>query len=165
MRVHVSPCIGGGLVRILSPPPNSSCFSNFAEMGEGGIILFDGVCNLCNRAVQFVIKRDNKNYFRFASLQSDIGQQILRQYTLPTNITDSFLLVENEKVFDRSTAALRVLKQLKNLWPFLYAFIIVPKFMRDAVYNFIARNRYRWFGKTDECMLPTPELQSKFLTP
>lgn len=127
------------------------------------IILFDGVCNLCNGAVQFVIKRDKKNHFRFGSLQSEAGKKILHENNLPLDASDSFLLVEDGKVFDRSTAALRVLKHLKNGWPLLYGFMIVPKFLRDAVYNFIARNRYRWFGKTDECMLPTPELTAKFL--
>ncbi len=132
-------------------------------MSTGGIILFDGVCNLCNGAVKFVIKRDKKNYFKFASLQSEAGKQILHAYHLPADASDSFLLVENKKIFNRSTAALRVVKHLKSLWPLLYCFIIVPKFIRDGVYNFVAGNRYQWFGKTNECMLPTPELQSKFL--
>ncbi len=133
-------------------------------MSMGGIILFDGVCNLCSGAVRFVIKRDKKNYFKFASLQSEAGKQILRENNLPEDASDSFLFVENKKVFDRSTAALTVVKHLKSLWPLLYGFIIIPRFIRDWIYNFIARNRYRWFGKMDECMLPTPELQARFLT-
>ena len=125
--------------------------------------MFDGVCNLCNGAVQFVIKRDNKNQFLFASLQSEEGKQILEDNNFPANKSDSFLLVEDGKVYERSTAALRVLKNLSGLRSLLYGFIIVPKFIRDSVYNWIAKNRYQWFGRKDECMIPTPELKAKFL--
>jgi len=132
-------------------------------MYQHSIILFDGVCNLCNGAVQFVIKRDNKNRFLFASLQSEEGKQILEDNNFPANKSDSFLLVEDGKVYERSTAALRVLKNLSGLRSLLYGFIIVPKFIRDSVYNWIAKNRYQWFGRKDECMIPTPELKAKFL--
>ncbi|MGZ4048738.1 MAG: thiol-disulfide oxidoreductase DCC family protein [Bacteroidia bacterium] len=132
-------------------------------MYQHSIILFDGVCNLCNGAVQFVIKRDNKNQFLFASLQSEEGKQILEEHNFPENKINSFFLVENGKVYDRSTAALKVVKRLTGLWPLLYGFIIVPKFIRDGVYNWIAKNRYQWFGEKDECMVPTPELKTKFL--
>lgn len=132
-------------------------------MYQHSIILFDGVCNLCNGAVQFVIKHDNKNQFLFASLQSEEGKHILEDYNFPTNEMDSFLLVENGKVYVRSTAALKVLKRLSGLWSLLYGFIIVPKFIRDSVYNWIVKNRYQWFGRKDECMIPTPELKAKFL--
>ena len=132
-------------------------------MYQHSIILFDGVCNLCNGAVQFVIKRDNKNRFLFASLQSEEGKQILEDNNFPANKSDSFLLVEDGKVYERSTAALRVLKNLSGLRSLLYGFIIVPKFIRDSVYNWIAKNRYQWFGQKDECMIPTPELKAKFL--
>ncbi|HEX7458577.1 MAG TPA: thiol-disulfide oxidoreductase DCC family protein [Ginsengibacter sp.] len=132
-------------------------------MYQHSIILFDGVCNLCNGAVQFVIKRDNKNQFLFASLQSEEGKQILEDNNFPANKSDSFLLVEDGKVYERSTAALRVLKNLSGLRSLLYGFIIVPKFIRDSVYNWIAKNRYQWFGRKDECMIPTPELKAKFL--
>jgi len=132
-------------------------------MYQHSVILFDGVCNLCNGAVQFVIKRDNKNQFLFASLQSEEGKQILKELNFPANKMDSFFLVENGKVYDRSAAALKVVKKLSGLWSFLYGFIIVPKFMRDVVYNLIAKNRYQWFGRKDECMIPTPELKAKFL--
>lgn len=128
------------------------------------IILFDGVCNLCNTAVQFVIRHDNNNYFVFASLQSEEGKKILVEHGLPINKMNSFILIENGKVFDRSTAALHVVKKLKGLWRFLYGFIIVPKFIRDAIYQLISTNRYVWFGKKDECMIPTPELKAKFLS-
>jgi predicted DCC family thiol-disulfide oxidoreductase YuxK len=127
------------------------------------IVLFDGVCNLCNGSVQFIMLRDKKDYFRFASLQSDYGQQLLKQYSLPTDNFNSFVVIENGKVYKRSTGALRVAKRLSGAWPLLYAFIIVPAFIRNAVYNLIARNRYRWFGKKAECMLPRPEWKQKFL--
>jgi predicted DCC family thiol-disulfide oxidoreductase YuxK len=132
-------------------------------MYQHSIILFDGVCNLCNRAVQFVIKRDNKNQFLFASLQSEEGKQILKENSFQTKKMDSFFLVENGKVYDRSTAALKVLKKLNGIWSFFYVFVLVPKFIRDSVYNFIAKNRYQWFGAKNKCMIPTPELKAKFL--
>lgn len=125
--------------------------------------MFDGVCNLCNGAVQFVIKRDNKNQFLFASLQSEEGKQLLEEHDFPTKKMDSFFLVEDGKVHERSTAALKVLKKLNGFWGLFYGFIIIPKFIRDGVYNIIARNRYQWFGRKDDCMIPTPELKAKFL--
>jgi predicted DCC family thiol-disulfide oxidoreductase YuxK len=127
------------------------------------IILFDGVCNLCNGAVQFVIKRDKKNRFLFASLQSDEGKTILSENHLTNDNFCSFILFENSQIYDKSTAALKVVKELDGLWHFFYGFIIVPKFIRDAVYSFISKNRYRWFGRKDQCMIPTPELKAKFL--
>jgi len=133
-------------------------------MGSGNsIILFDGVCNVCNGSVQFVIKRDKKNNFRFASLQSQEGQKLLAHYNLPASDFNSFVLIENERVYIKSEGALKVAKKLSGLWPLLYGFIIVPKFLRDGVYNVIARNRYKWFGKKDSCMIPTPEIRAKFL--
>lgn len=132
-------------------------------MYQHSIILFDGVCNLCKGAVQFVIKRDNKNQFLFASLQSEEGKQILESHNFRLKKINSFLLVENGSVYGRSTAALKVIKKLTGFWPVLYIFIIVPKFIRDSVYNWIAKNRYQWFGRKDECMVPTPELKAKFL--
>jgi predicted DCC family thiol-disulfide oxidoreductase YuxK len=126
-------------------------------------LLFDGVCNLCNAAVTFVINHDSKKHFRFASLQSQTGQDILRQIGRPTDQFDSFVLWENGRFHEQSTAALRVARQLSGGWPLLYGFIIIPKAIRDAVYRFVARNRYRWFGRRDACMLPTPELKARFL--
>ncbi len=111
---------------------------------ERSIILFDGVCNLCNTAVQFVIKHDAKDQFLFASLQSGEAKKMLTTHTLSTKEPTSFLLVENNKIYSRSTAALRVLRKLNGLWRFLYVFIIIPKFLRDGIYDFIAKNRYRW---------------------
>lgn len=131
-------------------------------MYEQSIILFDGVCNLCNAFIQFVIKRDQADQFIFASLQSEEGKKILEKNN-NANTLYSFILVENGKVYDRSTAVLRVSRKLKGLWPLLYGFIYLPKFIRDRVYNFIAKNRYQWFGRKNVCMTPTPGLKAKFL--
>jgi len=132
-------------------------------MAQLPIILFDGVCNLCNGAVQFVIKHDVKKQFMFASLQSDAGQQLLKQYQLPLQSFNSFVLIQNEKTYFKSTAALMVAKQLNGITKLLYGFIIVPAVIRNAVYNFIAKNRYKWFGKKESCMMPTTQLTSRFL--
>ena len=128
------------------------------------IILFDGICNLCNGAVQFIIKHDPEKKFLFTSLQSDAGQQLLKEYKLPSENFNSFLLLQDDTILSKSTAALKVASQLKSAWKLLYIFIIVPKFIRDAVYSYIATNRYKWFGKKDGCMIPTPELQARFLS-
>lgn len=132
-------------------------------MKQYSIILFDGICNLCNSSVQFVLKHDHKNQFMFASLQSTEGQNLLKQFQLPQQDFNSFILIENEKVYLKSTAALMVARQLKGAVKLLYGFIIVPPFIRNAVYNFIAKNRYKWFGKKESCMIPTPELKARFL--
>lgn len=127
------------------------------------IVLFDGVCNLCSSSVQFVLKNDKKDQFLFGSLQGNYGQRILKEYNLPPGIYNSFILLENNKIYTRSSGALRMLKHIGGGWALLYSFIIVPQFMRDAVYNFISRNRYKWFGKKKECWLPKPEWRKKFL--
>lgn len=127
------------------------------------IILFDGVCNLCSSVVQFIIKRDKKNQFKFASLQSAFAQSVLQQHNLPQNDYNSFILLKNNKIYTKSTGALKVIKHLNGLWPLLYGFIILPAFIRDAVYSWIAQNRYKWFGKKETCWIPTPELQKKFI--
>ena len=127
------------------------------------IILFDGVCNLCNNAVQFVIKHDYSDKFVFAALQSAIGQKLLQQYNLPQTGFDSFVLLQNGKVFLKSTAALQIAKQLSGPVKLLYGFIIVPSFIRNTVYTVVAKNRYKWFGKKDSCMIPTASLKAKFL--
>lgn len=126
------------------------------------IILFDGVCNLCNSSVLFIIKRDKNATFLFAPLQSTTGLELMRKYNIPEEF-NSFILIEKEKYYKKSTAALRVAKKLSGLWPVMYGFIIVPAFIRDAVYDFVGKNRYKWFGQRNECMMPTPELQSRFL--
>jgi predicted DCC family thiol-disulfide oxidoreductase YuxK len=127
------------------------------------IVLFDGVCNLCSSSVQFILKRDKKNQFLFGSLQGEYGQQVLKKSGMPANDFNSFMLLEGEQLYIKSSGALRMLRHLGGGWSLLYAFIIVPKFIRDAVYNFIAQNRYRWFGKKEVCWLPKPEWKEKFL--
>lgn len=130
---------------------------------ERRVVLFDGMCNLCNRSVQFIIKKDKKKKFLFASLQGKTGQEVLQKFGLPANELNSFILLEGEKIYTRSAAALRIAKQLGDGWKLLYGLMIIPAFIRNAVYNWIARNRYKWFGKRNECMIPTPELKERFL--
>jgi len=127
------------------------------------VILFDGVCNLCSEAVQFVIKRDKKNIFRFASLQSAFGQEILEKFNLPANTFNSFILYNSGKIYTRSTGALLVAKQLSRAWPLLSVFMVIPAFIRNAFYDVIARNRYKWFGQKEAWWLPSPALKIKFL--
>ena len=127
------------------------------------VILFDGVCNLCNGSVNFIIDRDKQQYFKFASLQSDEAAQLLAAHALPANSLDSIVLVEGGRLYLRSTAALRVARRLSGGWPLFYVFMVIPPFIRNAVYNLIARNRYKWFGKAAACRIPTPELKSRFL--
>ncbi|UJR84788.1 thiol-disulfide oxidoreductase DCC family protein [Sandaracinus amylolyticus] len=130
------------------------------------IVLFDGVCNLCHGAVQFIVDRDPRATFHFASLQSDRAAALLREHgrTPPAGDPESVVLVEDGRIYEHSTAALRIARRLGGLWPALYAFVIVPRFVRDAVYRLIARNRYRWFGRTEQCRVPTPELRARFLS-
>lgn len=127
------------------------------------IILFDGVCNLCNSSVQFVIKHDNKNQFLFASLQSDASKKLLLQFNYENPKMMSIVLIEDNIVYDKSTAALRIAKKLRRPWNFLYKFIILPKAMRDFIYNIIAKNRYRWFGKRDTCLTYDGEYKNRFI--
>ena len=127
------------------------------------IILFDGVCNFCNAAVNFVIKRDKQGVLKFAALQSNAGVQLLQQYNLPTTDMKSFVFIENGIAHTQSTAALKVCKYLGWAWPLCYVFILVPKFVRDGLYSWIAKNRYKWFGQKNACMIPTPEVKSRFL--
>ena len=127
------------------------------------VVLFDGVCNLCNSSVQFLIRNDKKKQLRFASLQSDFGQEVLRKFNLPQTDFNSFVLLEGEKVYLRSSAALRIAYYLGGFWKIFQIFWIIPPFIRNAIYNFIAQNRYKWFGKKTECMMPSPELRERFL--
>lgn len=130
----------------------------------GAIILFDGVCNLCSAAVQLVIKNDPAGFFHFASLQSEAGKTLLEQYHLPQQVNpESMVLIEAGRAFQYSAGALRIARRLKSWHRFLYPFIFLPAFLRDPVYKFIARNRYRWWGKQESCWLPTPELKGRFL--
>ena len=132
-------------------------------MKDHAVILFDGVCNLCNASVQFVIRHDATDYFRFASLQGDTGQKLIQLYGLNAGDMNSFVLIENNQAFIRSTAALKVAGKLKMPVKLLYGFIIVPAFIRDGVYRFISKNRYSWFGKKESCMIPTASVKEKFL--
>ena len=127
------------------------------------IILFDGVCNFCNSAVNFVIKRDKKSVLKFAPLQSEFAKRILVNHHLSAEDVTTFLFLENNKIYTKSTAALKVCRYLKGLWSLLYGFIIVPKFIRDGIYNWIAKNRYQWFGKKEVCMIPPAHVRSRFL--
>lgn len=127
------------------------------------VILFDGVCNLCNFFVQFVIERDKKNLFKFASLQSNYGKDLLSRFGKDNSQFESVVLFNGVNIFTESTAALIILKKLGSGWQLMYIFIVLPKFLRDAVYRFVARNRYRWFGKKDYCMVPTEDLKNKFI--
>ena len=132
-------------------------------MDQQPIILFDGVCNFCNGSVNFIIKRNSKTPILFAALQSEAGQRLLREYKLPVNKMESIVFIEQGKAYMQSTAALRICRYLRGLWPLCYGFIIVPKFIRDGIYNWIAKNRYKWFGIRKECMIPTPEMKTRFL--
>ena len=128
---------------------------------DKAIVLFDGVCNFCNSSINFIIKHDKKGHFKFAPLQSEIAKIMVGDKTL--SMPESVILIENGKTYDRSTAALRIARKLDGLWPLLYVFIIIPKPLRDMVYNLIGRNRYKWFGKMEVCMIPTPEVRERFL--
>lgn len=131
---------------------------------EKNLILFDGVCNLCNSSVLYVIKRDKKNKFMFTPLQGETGKQIIKKFNIDTSHIDSIILYNPEKgVYYKSTAALKVASQLGFPTKLMAIFLIVPNFIRNWVYDFIAKNRYKWYGKQDACMIPTPELKSKFL--
>lgn len=127
------------------------------------IILFDGVCNLCDKSIQFILKRDHEQKFMFASLQGEKGQEILQRFGMSRKNLSSFVLVDKGNIYTRSTAVLRTLKSLGGGWKLLYGLIIIPPFLRNALYDFIAKNRYKWFGKKEECRLPTPELKARFL--
>ncbi|MGM7634833.1 thiol-disulfide oxidoreductase DCC family protein [Bacillus sp. Hm123] len=126
------------------------------------IILFDGECNFCEHSVQFIIKRDPKAHYKFASLQSDIGQRLMEAHQVPSNI-DSLLLIDGDHCYHQSTAALRICKHLSGGWKLFYYLLIIPRPIRDKVYQWVAKNRYKWFGKKDHCVLPSPEIRKRFL--
>lgn len=126
------------------------------------IILFDGVCNLCNSSVQFIIKRDPDGYFSFAPLQEEAGKKLLDGHNIKTNM-DSLILISNNTYYKKSSAALEICRHLQGAWKCLYVFKIIPRFIRDPLYSFIAKNRYKWFGKKSSCMVPTAENKKRFL--
>lgn len=128
------------------------------------IILFDGVCNLCNSAVQFIIERDKKDVFRFVALQSDLSLEICNYIGIDPKITDSIILYEpGIAYYYKSEAALKIASQLDGFYSFLGSFNFLPKKIKDSIYDYIAKNRYKWYGKKEDCMIPTPELKAKFL--
>lgn len=134
-------------------------------LGEAmqAVILFDSGCNLCNWSVQFILQRDCNHYFRFASLQSSVGQHMLRSFGISANWVESVVLIEHGQLFTESAAALRIARHLGGLWPLLRAATSVPRFLRDGSYRWIARHRYRWFGRSAACQLMTSALRTGFL--
>ena len=127
------------------------------------VILFDGVCNFCNYWVNFAINRDKKKKLRFAPLQGEAAKKLLNQFGLDTSTFSSVILIDNGKAYTQSSAAFRICKYLDGGWKLVYGIMVIPKFIRDFFYNIIARNRYKWFGKRKECMVPTPEMIERFL--
>jgi predicted DCC family thiol-disulfide oxidoreductase YuxK len=126
------------------------------------IVLFDGECNFCDSSVQFIIKHDPNGAFHFASIQSEIGRELMTKHQVPSDV-DSLVLIEDGKAYLKSTAALRIAKQLSNPWKLTSVFLILPNSLRDKMYNYVAKNRYKWFGKRDSCMLPPPHIRKRFL--
>lgn len=127
------------------------------------VILFDGVCNLCNGFVGFIIKRDKKNIFKFASLQSPYGKGLIEHFNIKGNGLDTVLLYDGQKVFTRSDASLKIITSLGGVWRLLIVFKAIPAFIRNAFYNFITRRRYRFFGKTENCIVPSKEIKNRFI--
>jgi len=131
-------------------------------MNSETVVLFDGVCNLCSSSVQWIIEHDEKAQFKFTSLQSNTGLEFRKKYNIPYNI-DSVILIQNDIAYFKSTAALKIARNCNGAWKMLYGFIVIPRFLRDIVYDFIARNRYKWFGKKEVCWIPDPELKKRFI--
>jgi predicted DCC family thiol-disulfide oxidoreductase YuxK len=127
------------------------------------ILLFDGYCNLCHSSVQFVLKHEKNNDLYFTSLQSPIGEEILKHYSINPNEIDSLVLIEKNKAYIKSSAALRVSKYLKGFYPICFGLLIIPSFIRNWVYDYVAKNRYKWFGKMDNCLVPDENLSKRFL--
>ena len=145
------------------PPSGQDEKGQEEESPTRAIILFDGVCNLCAQSVQFVVKRDRRGYFSFCSLQSPAGQRLLKNHGLDPTAMDTFVLIDSGKCYTKSSAALRVTSKLNYGWPLLAGCLVIPAFVRDWCYSLVAANRYRWFGKTDQFMVPTEDLASRFL--
>ena len=130
---------------------------------EDPILLFDGVCNLCSGSVLFVLDRNGKENVSFASLQSEFGAQALKDANLPADYTSSLVLLENDKVYVKSDAALQLTKHLNGLWKAGSVLLIIPKFIRNPVYDWVAKNRYKWFGEKEVCWVPEPKWKKRFL--
>ncbi len=129
----------------------------------GPVIFFDGVCNLCNQSVDFIIKRDSSKDFRFASLQSEAARSLLKNKSIDLQSIRTIILLKDGKTFYRSDAILEIVWQLSAPWPLLYVFKIVPRFIRDGMYNLVSKHRYNWFGKLDSCRVPSKEERARFL--
>ena len=132
-------------------------------MIENPLILFDGVCNFCNFWVNFALKRDRKKKLKFTTLQGETAKRLLTKYNINPTSLSSVILIDNGKAYTQSSAAIRICKYLNGGWKLFYGLMIIPKFIRDFFYNIIARNRYKWFGKKEECMMPAAELKERFL--
>ncbi|MBP2114130.1 thiol-disulfide oxidoreductase DCC family protein [Paenibacillus silagei] len=133
------------------------------EVQGESIVLIDGVCHLCQGIVRFIIPRDPKAHFKFASLQSDAARELLKAGGLPEQQLDTVVLIENGKYYTQSAAVLRIARRLRFPWPAAYVFILIPGPLRNAMYRIVARNRYRWFGRDEQCLLPTPDMKRRFL--
>lgn len=133
------------------------------ELKDKTILLFDGYCNLCHSSVQFLLKHEKKPDMYFSSLQSPLGVELLNEFFIDPKATDSLVLIENNKAYTKSSAALRLAKHLNGIYPLAFGFMIVPPFIRNSVYDFVARNRYKWYGKKESCMVPDPDLAKRFL--
>jgi predicted DCC family thiol-disulfide oxidoreductase YuxK len=127
------------------------------------LVLFDGVCHFCNNSVNFIIDRDPEKKFVFAPLQSELAANALTRFGESNTVIDTIILIQDNKLYKRSRAALEIARKLNGLWPLCYIFIIVPSFIRNFFYNLIAKNRYKWFGQLDACRIPTPDMRERFL--
>ena len=132
-------------------------------MSAHPIVLFDGVCNLCHRSVQFIIRQDHQARFKFAPIQSSTGQRLMVDYALDPDDLSSFILIQNDKIYTKSDAWLKIVKTFPGVWSWLYAAIILPRALRDRFYDFIGSHRYQWFGKKESCMVPNADIRSRFL--
>lgn len=131
---------------------------------DASVVLFDGVCNVCNSTVNFIIDRDPTARFRFASLQSPQGSALAASHGVDASQLSTMVLIDGGRAYTKSTALLRVARGLRAPWPLAYVAMIVPRPLRDAAYRFLVSNRYRWFGKSESCRVPTPEIRSRFLS-
>lgn len=133
------------------------------DLKEKGIVLFDGMCNFCNSSVNFIIRKDDADYFRFLPLQSERGKTLVSKFNLDPENLHTIILLEGGRIYTRSTAALRIARKLKGGWKLFYAFVVIPAFLRDIMYNLIAKYRYKWWGKRESCMVPSADVKKKFL--
>lgn len=133
-----------------------------SEASPVRVVLFDGVCNVCNAAVNFIIDRDPSGKFKFASLQSDVGRRLCLEHGIPEDF-DTIAFIEDGKAYTRSAAVLQIAKGLDGLWPVLFSLVVLPRPVRDSAYRYFASHRYGWFGKAESCRVPTPDIRRRFL--